>query len=264
MNLAKAVHLLAAAKEDPVLAAWTFMILELEVSPAPDTLSPEDAWDAYQKFYDLGLVSTAHFRRIDPERTFFAHSAKPSWGSIQSVLSTYASIGKEPPPMTKHRIQNPFAQPDDTALASREPTSATVPPVRSVGLPRAPFGNIVPGLQQSNPFSKLGLGEARQLDQQLRSGGTPFSTRERSDDGGLPCRETQAAVVIGGRTFEPEIYCCSKKLEMMSDGGQVVGPDDLPGNSVSVIDAIFHAHCPHCQRVWHVSVGETISQDSVR
>ena len=49
-----------------------------------------------------------------------------------------------------------------------------------------------------------------------------------------------------------------------SDGGQVVGPDDLPGGSVSVVDTIFHAHCDHCGRVWHFSVGMVVTPDMAR
>lgn len=254
MNLAKAIHLLVAAKEDAVLAAWAFMVTEFDVAPTCD-ISPYDAWDSYQRFYDLGLVTEDDFRRLDPERAFFARSAKPSRDSIQGLLYTFNAICKEPPTMSKSTSQNPFER-TDTAIAPRESTSPTVP-VSRAAMPLSSFGQAT----SMNPFGAApamaeGMVPARRLRNDV---GPMFAPQGSPADpaSGLPCRDSSAS-------WDPEVYCCRTKLKTASDGGQVVGPDDLPGGSVSVIDTIFHAHCAHCGRVWHFSVGMVVTPDMAR
>lgn len=247
MNLAKAIDLMIAAKEDPVLAAWTFMILEMETSPNPDSVSPYDAWDAYQKLYDLGLVTTDVFRRTDPEQTFFANSAKPAWGAVASVLYAYTSLktNLKEPPMSKNRIANPFEQSE--AIVTRETIAPTIPASRNNV--QLPFAGAAPGGALSNPFSTT--------IRPIESPPSPFGNlgSPKAPMGKLPSNKGP----INDMTVEPEMYCCGKRLEMANDGGQVIGPDDLPGNQgVSVIDAIFHGICSDCQRVWHTSVGQII------
>ena len=62
MNLAKAINLMVAARDDAILAAWVYMITDQAVHAVTD-LSPYDAWDAYQRLYDLGLVEATAFHR---------------------------------------------------------------------------------------------------------------------------------------------------------------------------------------------------------
>lgn len=250
MNLAKAINLLVAAKEDPVLAAWAFMIVELEATPSPDCVSPYDAWDAYQQLYGLGLIDHSAFHRTDPERAFFARSAQPAWGAVQSVLQTLEALTSDPkePPMSKS-IGNPFEQSE--AIVTRESARAPAIPASRSSAPLSPFGAPA-AAPLGNPFS-TSVRPIEAPPSNPFSLGTPMPPKS-----GLPCNNPSAAMFV-----EPDMYCCRTKLEMANDGGQVIGPDDLPGNQVSVVDAIFHGICPHCQRVWHVSVGQ-INHDARR
>jgi len=253
MNLAKAINLLVAAKEDPVLAAWAFMLVELEATPGQDGVSPYDAWDAYQQLYDLGLIDPSTFHRTDPERAFFARSAQPVWGAVESVLHAFHSINHDlkEPPMSKS-IGNPFEQSE--AIVTRETRAPAVPAARS-SAPLSPFGGAAPA-PLGNPFSTAVRPIEAPPSNPFGGLGAPIQPKA-----GLPCNDPNGS--LAGRFVEPDMYCCRQKLEMANDGGQVIGPDDLPGNQVSVVDAIFHGVCPHCQTVWHVSAGQ-INHDARR
>lgn len=262
MNLAKAINLMVAARDDAILAAWVYMITDQAVHAVTD-LSPYDAWDAYQRLYDLGLVEATAFHRTDPERAFFAHAATPSWSAIQGVISRYDTNLKEPPPMSKPRVTNPFATPDTALATSREERAPALPSSRGA-MPLSPFGTAAP--PSLNPFGASaalppdGMVAARRLRNDVGPMFVPAGSP--GDPNALPCRDPM------GRSDQawiiPEVYCCKQRLQMAGDGAERVGPDDLPGGAVSVIDAIFHAHCPHCGSVWHLSVGSAIHPDAMR
>lgn len=251
MNLAKAINLLVAAKEDPVLAAWAFMLVELEATPGPEGVSPYDAWDAYQQLYGLGLIDHSAFHRTDPERAFFSRSAQPAWGAVESVLHAFHSISHEEPPVMS-KIGNPFEKSE--AIATREAPRAPAVPAPRSSAPLSPFASQAPA-PLGNPFSTSVRPIEAPASNPFGGLGAPMPAKT-----GLPCNNPNTSTRM---VVEPDMYCCRQKLQMANDGGQVIGPDDLPGNQVSVVDAIFHGICPHCQSVWHVSVGQ-INHDARR
>jgi hypothetical protein len=252
MNLAKAINLLVAAKEDPVLAAWAFMLVELKATPGPDGVSPYDAWDAYQQLYDLGLIDHSAFHRTDPERAFFARSAQPAWGAVESVLHAFHAISHEEPPVMS-KIGNPFEQSE--AIVTRDAARAPAIPAPRSSAPLSPFGGQA-AAPLGNPFST----SVRPIEAPASNpfGGLGATMPAKT---GLPCNSPNGST--SSQFYEPEVYCCRKRVEMANDGGQVIGPDDLPGNQVSVVDAIFHGICPECNAVLHMSVGK-INHDARR
>lgn len=253
MNKTQALRLLVAAHDDPVLAAWAAVIDEYKASPECD-VSPYEHWEAYQEFFSHGLITSTQYDGTDARRVFFS-GRKPPAGEIQRVLNNLKFLPErqpQEPPVSKTKLpDNPFAS--SSSLVARDSGNGSLVNGHHAG--ELPARQAAAAL---NPFA--GAREA------LPKSKDPIAMEAFAPRGNLACREPNPDRVarIGSHEIEADLRCCGERVEMIVDGGQAIGPDDLPGGQVSVIDAIFHGKCQTCNTIWHCSAGKTIPQEAFR
>lgn len=251
MTKIEALRLLIAASDDPVLAAWAAVIHEHKMPPDCD-VSPYDYLEAYQTFFSHGLITSVQYDNTDTSRIFFS-GRRPPAREVQRVLDNLRILPEhqplEPPRMKTKLPENPFAS--STTLTARDSGSlvnggraAAELPARQAAAALNPFSNSREVLPKNKEAISLGDLPSRAVQR-------------------IGPKDEQIAQ-IGEHAIEADVRCCGRRLEMVVDGGQVIGPDDMPGGQVSVIDAVFHGRCAECQTVWHCSAGKTIPQEAFR
>lgn len=261
MTKTQALRLLVAAHDDPVLAAWASVVHEYKM-PASCDVSPYEHWEAFQEFFSYGLITSVQYNSTDTKRIFFS-GHKPPAIEVQRVLDALRILPDyQPlePPMSKTKLpDNPFAT--STMLTARD----------SGGLAAGHKAAELPARQSPsmlNPFA-----DARET---LPKSKDPIPMEAFSPRRGLACQDPKGVSVahVGSQSIRVGVQCYGtsenphpgEHVDMMVDDGHAIGPDDLPGGQVSVIEAIFHGKCPNpdCGMVLHCSAGKTIPQEAFR
>lgn len=250
MNKSQALRLLIAAQDDPVVAAWASVVHEYKMAASAD-VSPYEHWEAFEQFFSHGLISLAQYDGVDSKRVFFS-GRRPPEGEVQSCLNNLKLLGSEHDrvevPVSKTKLTaNPFSE---NAISTRGSNGS--------GMERTHQGAALPAMRSGGSLNPFASGPSE----------LPFASRpslgenafaQRSEKIGLPC------VAPTDRTsVNPEMYCCGTQLNMTNEGGQTIGPDDLPGGQVNIVEAIFYGQCSRCSAVWHCSVGQTVQQEAFR
>jgi hypothetical protein len=248
MNRHQAARFLEASGNDAVLAAWVASIWPIWISTTND-ISPYDAWDKYQTFYNLGLVSNEQYNACD-RKLFFA--SRLSWDSFQRVHHNLEQIENQPlpmePPVTKkHELGNMFA--DATSLVPSESGALT----GGRATPSLSTRPTSPGL---SPFASDREVFAPRMD--------PAPFQMEAPRGTDRSRGSFSNPQLGPQDIQLQLNCCGYQVSLMDDGGEMVAPDELPGGSVPVFDAVFHGRCEHCGTILHVSAGKPMIPDNSR
>lgn len=251
MTKQDALGLLAASRNDAVLAAWAAICLEFGV-PAQHDVSPYDAWDAYQELFTLGAISPAVFDSIDIKQEFFS-GRRLSVDAVQSVLDSFHNDSQPQDIPMNIKPGSPFGK--KTALTPRKERQL---PTRQAAIPlggRQASGSTA--LSQSlSPRTSLAptSGPAPSLAPTMSRNSLGAPTQPRPD---LSSQDIHA--------ITPKMYCsCGAELVLKNSGGQVLDDDDFPNGNLQLIDAMFAADCPECDLVWHCSVGRKIPHGSFR
>ena len=258
MNQTVALQLMAAANDDPVLASWAAVVHQYNMSSSCD-VSPYEHWEAYQELFAYGLISAGQYNNTDATRVFFSGRRLP-WGEIQRVLDVIRDgLGSTPmePHVSKTRLSaNPF---DDNTTAI-EPTGRsgnTLAERRSAALPE----RQTLGLDMFAP-ALVAMPAARET----RGIESPFAASSSR----LACTDNGPSVArFNGHTLKLRLEChnegCNgEQVELSIDNGQAIGPDDLPGGQIELIDAIFCGKCKICLTQYHCSAGRNVSHDRFR
>lgn len=245
MTKTTALRFIVAAKDNAVLAAWACVVHEYRL-PADAEISPYDAWEAYQEFFSLGLVTSTAYDSTDIKREFF--TKRPPSCDLQEVLSQLLFLCPEhqPEESMKPKIpSNPFADGNGNgaALTTRDkgslaPSNGGSPlPANSTSAPLSPFSRETLPQKKDHAF---GMSLPVQT-------GSPAAISS-----GLPCTRND-----DGNELRPEIFCgrCGERLDIREDGSQGIMPDDLPEGNVSILEAIWYSECFSCGLVYHCSVG---------
>jgi hypothetical protein len=255
MTEEEAARLLAAADDDPVLAAWSSVIWDLDVHNIGE-VSSWDAWDAFERLYSFDLITEVQYDCTSQQRFI---SGRPTWDQYQRVYHRMKQPlferTKEPPMSKKPSLGNPFAS--SSSLVTKDRDTALSAGREAAALPSR---HASPGLQPFSSSREISSPSPMMLDP------VPRGTSRV----GLPCNDPHGtAVQVGPHELRFELRCLNdgcgaEPLRMMESGGDRVGPDQLPGGSVSVVQVILHAKCPNCGAAYHVSAGRTVTEDNFR
>jgi len=248
LNRAHALRLIVAAGDDAVLAAWAAVVCEHRM-PATSDISPYDALDNYQEFFSLGLITTANYDEAIRLRSFSA-GVHPAAERIQDVLHNVLFLCPEHKPEEPMSKNNPFSHIDAPALTTRENNSPGLATSRSPapslsgrggGVPLAGSNSGAPPLVPFTPSREV-----------LPPTPSPGLGMQAPQGRNLPCTDPGA----GEDGLRPRMFCgeCDTQLTLKQDGSQGLGPDDMPGGNVSVMEVIWYAECG-CGLIYHCSAG---------
>lgn len=121
MRAQEARRVLIAAQDDPVVAAWTWVLHEHKVA-APTEVSPYEAWDAFQALHDAGVVPTDIFDA--QQGSFF--NRRPPQGQLESAL-TNLRILPEVDALEDTTVKDLFKKPkDNNSLEKTTPQTSTL------------------------------------------------------------------------------------------------------------------------------------------
>lgn len=233
MRQAAARRLLIAAKDDPVLAAWAYVIHEHKAQAAAD-VSPYEAWEAFQHLFDVGVISTRDYNHN--EGSFFR--SVPSPGEIESTLMNLRILPE--PDALEEAMKGPlFGKPQQSkALTKREvPTTLTQHvPLQAPPSP-APLGR--PATLQ--PLS-------------IQGAKAPLPALGGS---ALRCRSD------GSIQLEPEMKCprlgCDAILPVIDLGPPGIAESEIASMSepgeVQLYASMTEVACPECGLVQHSMTG---------
>jgi hypothetical protein len=259
------MRLLTAANEDPVLASWAAVIHQYGASANSD-VSPYEHWEAFQELFSYGLITSHQYDNTDASRVFFS-GRRPPWGEIQRVLDVLrACPGATPtePQVSKNRLSdNPFDLGPSTAIEPRSRGDNALAGRRGHELPERQTTGL--DMFSNEPAALRGRSDGGPMDAPFALGGDQFSSRGR-----LPCTSTETSVAkFEGSEIRLRLEChnpgCNgEQVNLGVDNSQVIGPDEIPGGQVSLIDAIFCGTCKRCNTQYHCSAGRNVPQDAFR
>ena len=253
MDFTDAQRLMAAADENPVLAAWAAIFYQHGVVCITDSY-PYEAWEAYQCFYNHDFVTAAEFNYND-ERSFLRQT--PSAGDIQDVIARFDETCDEhyyQEIQMPNNDSNPFA--DDNAIAPRR---------QEQGVARRQVAGATRRQELSNPFE-----EDRSIAPSRPRGGelaqNIFSSTDQQSPG-LACHNdgNQSPVsTLGGETYQPDVRCgkCHKQVAMVEV--QFLGSDGNGSLDSELVLALFEGVCVTCGFIHHQSVGRQADPGAFR
>lgn len=237
MNRQQAVRYLVAAGDNPKLAAWISILNEHKLGTDAD-ISPSDHWEAYEGFYNHGLVSSRDYNEADVRREFL-QSPRPNSFDVQQALDNWKILNAQDLPgentMTKvyrdapsalvpRRQQDSF---DSLTLAPMQQDERSLsfpaPEPTPMALEPAMPPQIAPSM---GPAIPLGMGEP--LDRPKR----------------LPGQEL---------SFEPLITCGFCKTTFMGEVSEGDEADEQKLRDAVLVFYMYHGTCPQCGHESHHS-----------
>lgn len=268
MNEARARLYLAAARDDPLVAAW-IRILDEHQLPARTEVAPVDWQEAFADLFWLGLVSADVFNAID-----FKHrlcQLIPSTRAIDRALSRLADLRAE-----GHHQEylmdkfDPFGDPKALALRGAEPHRALTkkdPPSPLSSNAPAPFDMLAAPARATGPLAP----SAPSSRSSALDGSSLAATRralERPAD--LPCHRVGSAEDEAGpgdprtyiKDFDVHFYCCGEELELIYENGEEVGTRE--DSDAVLVEFCFYAACPHCKSEKHIHETRPLPADAWR
>lgn len=250
MTNTDALRIFAAARGDPVLAAWAYVLYEHNIPHACD-VSPFDHLEAFQDLFSFGLVTGEVYDRTDIKQVFFSGN-RPESGEVQDVLANME--------MTCIDHQ------EELVSNAKLPTSAFSTSLTKTG------GNgrsiersrPAPGLGPSRPSGEIAAFRPQRETLPANKEPAPVAAfgppgRERA----LPTKPTvDARTYRGDLEINCQLICCGHPLNLVDEGGDIVPADCVPHEEFSLIEYMFHAECDYCGAMYHTSVGKPIPRDS--
>lgn len=241
-----ALRFMIAARDNPALAAWAWVIHEYRANAASD-VPPHEHWEAYCEFYNHGFVPPFEFNCSDLE------GCRPPPSAVQDVLDnlkTLPPITEDPMSKAKPPIE---AFSSSTAVAPRQQSEHLSSPRRmSVG-DRSNPGELTafkPQNESLPPSKRHSTLQAFQAQPSAREA--------------LPCTnpDLDAKTYRGDMDINCEMKCCGHELQLIDDGGDILGPEAVPEGEFALAEYMFHAECQFCGAMYHCSVGKPVPRDA--
>jgi hypothetical protein len=263
MNRGEAELFLVAARDNPFVAAWISVLDEYKAPPNCQ-IAPQDWWDAYQEFFNLGLILETDFRSIDVTRTFFG-KMWPTNLQIQDALCQLRTL------RAMHETKE--TQRSDTKFSLFENEDRAL--VQSTGA-NTQLGNVIGAqVRGISPFEERGGAIGPVLDQSPIEAPMMVPPRPRSMEfkpfepamkrGVGPACKAEVDVDATPRPdgLELEVRCCGHAIDYIQDDGECLEPEDSPDGQAAM-EFIFHGKCEHCGSIVHFSVAKPVPNDTFR
>lgn len=263
MNEARARRYLAAARDDPLVAAWIRILDEHHLPPRAE-VAPHDFADSFADFFALDLVSAAVFNAAD-----FKHRLSeltPSAPDLDRALLRLADLDAD-----DHRkeflMNDKFDLFDKKALALRdaEPRRALsrAEPFAPLSTPRTPAPFDLLASPAPPPASLAPLAPS------TRSSELAGVRRALEPHARLPCQRVDADVDEASpgdprtfiRDFDLRVLCCGREVELIYESGEEVG--SVENSDDVTVEFLFYAQCPNCHSDQHLQVTRRLPPEAV-
>jgi hypothetical protein len=268
MTEARARLYLAAARNDPLVAAW-IAILDEHQLPARAEIAPGDWQETFADLFWLDLISPDAFNAVDFKNRLsqLIPSSRAVDEALQRLFDLRAEneflevlmdkldpFGPSSPTTDEKSLALRQAEPRQ-ALATRAPT----PPLASNA--PAPFDLFAAPTRAAAPLASSAPSPlARRAPPASQLAANPLAATRRAleQPAALPCHR------VGGtdeglsppdpRTFikayDLRLYCCGQEVELDFENGEQIGTSD--GGDTVLVEFVFYAQCPHCKSDKHI------------
>ena len=252
MTEAHARLYLAAARDDPLVAAW-IRILDEHRLPARAEVAPSDFQGSFDDLFLLDLIPAQLFNAID-----FKHRLAeliPSAHDIDRALSRLADLRADHP-KEHYVMDDKFGKfTDSKALTLRGAESRRsllrAEPFSPLTMPDAPapFAMLARSERESAAFDLL---EPSPRSGVLARNDLAATRRALEPRTGLPCQRFDAdedeATPGDPRTFvrdfDLQVLCCGKPVVLEYENGEEVG--QVEGSDAILVEFLFYGECPQC------------------
>src|SRR6266542_3226680 len=252
MTEARARLYLAAACDDPLVAAW-ISILDQHRLPPRAEIARFDWQDAFADLFNLGFVPDEFFNAVDFKHDL--NALTPSAYAIDRALGRLVDVRAQAALETIRMDKfDPFADSNALTLRDAEPRRSLTrheeltplaprkPPLFDM-LPAGP--RSAPSLAPIAPSPRLN-GFAPAADGRRPSGRT-----------GLPCQEVEDNEDGPGdprsyiQGFDIHFYCCGNEVPLNYENGEETPEQDTNGERV-MVEFVFYGTCPTCESHKHI------------
>jgi hypothetical protein len=251
MTEARARLYLAAACDDPLVAAWV-SILDAHRLPPRAEIARFDWQDAFGDLFNHGLVADDFFNAVDFKRDL--NAITPSACVIDQALDRLTDLRAQAHLETLRMDKfDPFADSKALTLPGSEPRRSLT---RHEGLtPLAPTKPPLFDLAPAPPSSVPSLAPITRSSRSSALG--PVAGARRAVERGLPCQEVEDEEAPPGdpRTyiegFNVQLYCCGKEVRLEYENGEELHEQEANSDCV-LVEFMLYGECPTCQSQKHL------------
>lgn len=251
LNTSAALRLLAAAKDDAVLAAWAAVFDEHKMAPECD-VSPYDCWEVLQEFLSSGVLSPFEYNSVNLKASFF-NGSRPSTGQIQEVLGRLQYLRSNQPLEKEFSVSS--AKPPMAAFSNESAlsTRSELSPAPQHSALRAPRSN--PGLEAFQPSREISAPNSRHIAMP----GKMAAFGEPEVRPSLPCRKVDADLYRGVGDFNVQMFCCNQEMIIQDLSEDEPYEGELEDGTEGVLhEFLFHCYCQSCGKRFHISAAAKV------
>ena len=229
-----------AARDEPLIASWV-SVLDKYKMPCSCDVAPNDWWDAYQDFYQFGLVSEQDFNSVDTKE-IFDRKKKPDQSLVSaamghlSILKNYSSDIPMRNNKNELMLHQEAAVPDSNLPAL--PSLSGMAPMRSIDFPVHDVP-VLPGMEMQNMQLPGNQASTVSFHEEAR---LPLPGEMDNKPLGLLCHQ-----VGENDEIEKHTSClnCGSSMVMLFEDDDYVTPSQITGE-YGIQQVHFYGSCDDC------------------
>jgi hypothetical protein len=248
---------LVAARDDPVLAAWTKVVHEYRAE-AHAEVSPYEHWEAFQEFFCCGLLSPIEFDSTDVKQTFFS-GRNPRPADVQCVLDNLKLLCPE----HDLPLEEPMSRAKPPTSAFSNQSAIATRSAGPTGLAAAPSKHELRSRRSGGDLAAFQPRREVMAEPRSPAMVSPFGDESPRPMAAPPPTTLDSKMYVGDMELNGHIVCCGHPLQMVDDGGDIIPPEDMPqGEDFSLLEYMFHCECPNCGSIYHCTVGKPVPRST--